>query len=135
MAQVPIDAKDQTSPKSLLNLQGSQETPALSGNVPGNIGKGIVKAQGPTNEDPQEKSAKVNSHVDGPKEDSLPDIAPPPYSEATETGAGLTPSLKSESATLESADGRNDARNHDVKSSAESKQSHDPWTDRLRSRK
>jgi hypothetical protein len=104
--------------------------------VSANIGQKIVKEQVPKKEAPEARSEKVNSHFDGNKEDPLPDIAPPPYSVATETGAGLTPSsLKSESATLEGTDGRNNARSGDIKGPAESKQSSESWTDRLRSRK
>lgn len=105
-------------------------------NVSANIGQKIVKEQVPKKEAREERSEKVNSHFEGNKEDPLPDIAPPPYSVATETGAELTPSsLKSGSATLEGSDGGNNARNGDIKGSAESKQCSESWTDRLCSRK
>ncbi|KEF59960.1 uncharacterized protein A1O9_04808 [Exophiala aquamarina CBS 119918] len=137
-AQIPFSVEDEVVSTLPSDLKGSQAATALSGkapaNVPANIGQKIVKDQGPK-EVSERKSEKVNSHVDGHKEDSLPDIAPPPYSVTTETGAGLTPSsLKSESATLESTDGRNNARSDDIKGSSESKQSHESWTNRLCSR-
>jgi hypothetical protein len=50
----------------------------------------------------QPKTDQVNSHVEGNKEDPIPDIAPPPYSVA-QNDAELTPSsLKSDSPKMES---------------------------------
>lgn len=134
-----IDSNSISSSPS--NAKGSQSVPVTSeakapANVVANIGQKIIKEQGPKKGAAEDKSEKVNSQFDGHKDDPLPDIAPPPYSVATENGAGLTPSpLKSEPATLEGTDGRNNARSGDIKSSPESKQSHQSWADRLRSRK
>lgn len=122
-----------TEPSQSVPVVDEGKTPA---GVSANIGQKIVKEQGTKKDTAEEKSNKVNSHFDGHKEDPLPDIAPPPYSVATEIIDKLTPSsMKSEPATLEGTDGRNNARGGDNKSYTESKQSPESWTDRLCSRK
>lgn len=122
-----------TKSSPLVPVVDEEKTPA---GVSANIGQKIVKEQGSKKNTAEEKSTKVNSQFDGNKEDPLPDIAPPPYSVATKIVDGLTPSsMKSESATLEGTDGRNNARGGDIKSHTESKQSPESWTDRLCSRK
>ena len=119
-----------------VNVKSHSRSPSQSQSQ-SNIGKRIV----PDNSEPKatvivsdEKPEKVTPDVefgDGSKEDTIPDVAPPPYSPPlVEGGPELTSSaLKSESASMENANGRDNSRTHSVKSPGQGKRGSQSWID------
>ncbi|KIV90042.1 hypothetical protein, variant [Exophiala mesophila] len=119
-----------------VNVKSHSRSPSQSQSQ-SNIGKRIVA----DNSEPKaavivsdEKPEKVTPDVefgDGSKDDTIPDVAPPPYSPPlVEGGPELTSSaLKSESASMEDANGRDNSRTHSVKSPGQGKRGSQSWID------
>lgn len=116
------------------DVKAHSRTPSQS-KFQSNIGQKIVADKEPKAVS-DEKAEKVTPGVqfgDGGKEDTIPDVAPPPYSPPlAEGGPELTSSaLKSESASVETANGRDNARTDSVKSPGQGKRGSQSWIDSI----